>query len=383
MDFATELVRLKDSSNHQPLSRDDLRATLLGVRLQIKGKQAHLRTLVKTNLPALQWFHSHSQALTAAHEQLQVEIQAMRDFKPLRLDILPSKPVAMVKRDEFRGRVVRERLMEAVQKVAVTQDFEMEKVNAQDSTVMMISKKMARLAKILNEAPKELVQEASNTYVRLAHASMKSNLEQLPHFAALFHNDTLHLATIMAALIPEANVTSWVDLGRKTLQFHVRKQTAELQQILTVKGDNVERVAAQALHRIGQIGKVWAPLLPPDVFSEAMRVFEGVVLTWLWAYLSSLDYITDTAIQEAKRLAAAIVRAQDSNNIVDGLGELRAMIRAYVEAMDMSLMQLTNRIRRGQFNGTLSPQHCHALIQALFEDSPSRQACLEEIEEDF
>jgi hypothetical protein len=160
----------------------------------------------------------------------------------------------------------------------------------------------------------------------------------------------------------------------------VKKQSHELQAILHIEGDNIERIAAQALLRISQIGKVWAPILDKIVFASSMLVFEGIVLEWFWSYLSGIDYITEETIQLAKRLANSIVRQQETR---DGLSDLRTKLRAFVEAMDMSLMQLTNRIRRGQYEGILSPQECYCLVEALFEDTPSREACLEEIAEDF
>ncbi len=68
---------------------------------------------------------------------------------------------------------------------------------------------------------------------------------------------------------------------------------------------------------------------------------------------------------------------------VTGCEVMKTRISMYIEAMDMSLMQLTNRIRREYFKGVLGPQELYHLIEAMFEDSPSREACLEEIAVDL
>lgn len=62
---------------------------------------------------------------------------------------------------------------------------------------------------------------------------------------------------------------------------------------------------------------------------------------------------------------------------------LRTKIEAYVEALDMSLMHLTNWIRRGHFEQRLTVSELAHLVEALFEDSPSRRACLLELAEDI
>lgn len=384
MDLAEAIVTGHGPMNHA-VSLDDLKSTLAGVRRQLDDKQRRLETVVKSNLEALRWFEAQTRAITQGHEHLRAEAQCLIDLPPLRPDSFSIPLVSeMPDRETFRAQQVRLRILEAVKQLAVSKEYEMEKVSdSRGSSVAMISRKAKKLADMLQGVPSNLIVEASGSFLELVQSSMRPQLEQLPHFAALFHNDAHWIAAFVSSTVPSVDpllIQRWSQLGSAMLSHHVQKQSKELSDDLKDPED-IEKAVAKALMRIGQLARVWAaPLLDPALFARTMLAFEAIVLRSFYAHLTHLDYITDAVIARSKRLAASILRAQDTS---DELSPLRRRIRAYVDAMDMSLMQLTNRFRRGAFKGTISAQECHGLIEALFEDSPSRRACLEELEEDF
>lgn len=340
--------------------------------------------MIRSNLDALKWFDAQCRSLSHAREQLRAEAQSLIDLPPLRLDAF-SIPVVpdMPSREVFRAQQVRLRLLEAVKQLAVSKDYEMEKISDGNNGegVAMVSRKLIRLLPLLEGHGPDLLVEAAGLYLDTVQASMRPQLEQLPHFAALFHNDANHLAAFIASRVPNcSSCEHWTRMGTAMLEYHVQKQSEELREDLESPED-MERAVAKALMRIGQLARVWAaPLLSPPLLARTMRTFEAILLHALWRHLIALDYITEPVIARSKRLASSLLRAQETG---DELAPVRRRIRAYVEAMDMSLMQLTNRIRRGAFKETLGPAECHRLIEALFEDSPSRAACLEELEEDI
>lgn len=391
MDLADTVINGRGSLDTH-CSIDDLKATLAGVQVRLKSKQDRLEALLKENLDAFRWFDEQSRQLAHSYEQFVPEIETIQRLrgKPT-VDIpaldLPTLPT----REEFRAKILKERLIEATRRLAFEKDFEMNQSVLDGITwnghkmafALTVSRKVSKLVGSIDGQPIDLAAEVVNLFLVLQHQIFKDHLVQVPHFGALFYNDTQFLIYYLKTRhtsVPVALVQAWNKLGSQVLDSHVKKQSQELQAILQIDGDNIERVAAQALLRISQIGKVWAPILDKIIFASSMLVFEGIVLEWFWSYLSGLDYITEETIQLSKRLANSIVRQQDTR---DALSDLRTKLRAFVEAMDMSLMQLTNRIRRGQYEGVLSPQECYSLVEALFEDTPSREACLEEIAEDF
>lgn len=390
MDLADTVISGKGALN-QPCSIDDLKTTLAGVQSRLKSKQGRLETLLRDNLDAFRWFDEQSRHLAMSYEQFVPEIESIQRLKNKPTVFIPTLDLpALPTREEFRAKIVRERLIEATRQLALEKDFEMTRAVLEGITwnghtikfILTVSRKVPKLIELAKDKPSSLVAEVVNLFLVLQHQVYREHLVQVPHFGALFYNDTQFLIhhTMICGGVSLDLIKSWNGLGSAILDAHAKKQSQELQAILQIDGDNIERVAAQALLRISQIGKVWAPILDKAIFGSSMLVFEGIVLEWFWSYLAGLDYITDATIHQAKRLANSIVRQQETR---DGLSDLRTKIRALVEAMDMSLMQLTNRIRRGQYEGVLSPQECYNLIEALFEDTPSRDACLEEIAEDF
>lgn len=387
----SDLVKPNDVK--RTISVDELRDALSLARKTIRDKETSLISLTNDNKEAIQWYHEQTSSISKSIRQLETEIDDLQmpivDFQQLtsfkKLPIPPSQ--------EWCKERLREYALNEARTLALLKDFEMELgmlegLSWQGKPLcfnIMISRKTNRLVKALTagDLPLDIQVDAFNLYLSLISQTMKLQLHGVPHLSALFHNDCQYLAFLILSKDPvtySRALRSWNQLGSSLLDGHFSRQLSDLLAILQLSQSTeaLKQMSTQAFQRVSQIGKLWGPILDSSLFQSIMNAFERTILEWLWACLFSLDCIGESSIPAWRDLVYSVAATKNPSNT-----DLKRKIIGFADCMEMGLMQLTNRIRRGEYENILTPQECIHLLRALFEDSPSRRACIEEIAQDI
>jgi hypothetical protein len=310
--------------------------------------------------------------------------------------------------EEYSKGELRNGLLLWVRDLAMLRDFEkdvgvlqLEKVRWRGKAVkasLPISRKTKQLVATLlarpAAVPLELLVEALNLYIQACYLAFEEQLAGLPHLAALFHNDTQFLLQLAVDRLPGGHqcgaiLQQWSLTGALVLQSQVQRQATDIRErilpdaaALGSDGEReaVQRASGQVLMRLGQLGRIWAPILDEAVYQGVMSELHALLIEWLWSLVCSVDYLTPSLVgfiaglcKEPLAQSAAYLPAS----------EARRQLEAYLEAMGMGLMQLSNWARRGHFGGRLGSRQLMRLVEALFADSASRQAALDDLAEDL
>lgn len=380
---------LREHVSHpdRPVSLEDLKATLLGVQGSLASSRDRLSKLVSVNMDALKWYDSQTKAVLRAYHQFSAQLGDLSAAK-VESARIGQRQFPLPEKAEFMARKGREIVLSQVHSLVHSKDFDKEAGLLEGfswktrpmSFSLMVSRKTNKLLALLVQCNTELALLAANHYIQVTLGVMKSQLESLPHFAALFYNDCQFLSyALLARGAKDDRLLLWNSLGSAVLDSQVARQVAELEAILEHADElaSAEKASAQALMRVGQLTKLWQGILDTAMFTCILAHFEQLILEWYWEFVSNLDCISEEVIGRIKSLTALVVSESFPANT-----EIKTRIKAYVGAMDMSLMQLTNTARRGGFEGVLEPAVLYHLVESLFEDSRSRQACLRELHED-
>lgn len=311
--------------------------------------------------------------------------------------------------EEYSKGELRNGLLQWVRDLAMLRDFEkdvgvlqLEKVKWRGKSIkvsLSISRKTKQLVTtLLSRAecvPLELLIEALNLYIQVYYLAFEEQLAGLPHLAALFYNDTQFLLQLAIDRLPGnqcgAILQQWSLTGALVLQSQVQRQAKDIRERI-LDGDDigsldgahereaVQRASGQVLMRLSQLGRIWAPILDEAVYNGAMSNLYELLIEWVWSLVYSVDYMTPSLVDFITGLCKEPL-AQSTPYL--STGSTKSQLEAYLEAMGMGLMQLSNWARRGHFTGRLDSRQLMRLVEALFEDSPSRQAALDDLAEDL
>lgn len=245
----------------------------------------------------------------------------------------------------------------------------------------------------------QLIPDMAIYYLRSFEAAFSMQLEQLPHLAALFYNDSRALSAFCSIQCgaEQNKLLAMENGGALVLQRTLTKLQAELGDICsaelwkcrfgTLESSSLEplqKSVAQASLRLSLTTKVWQPILDSGLFLGLMSEMIAMIPQWVVGGLLSLKSISQDARKLLVEFLHLIVRMPEeilgaslaARTPIPQLGKLECIARI----IQQNLIQVSNAFRRDEYHGRLDLLELRALVAILFPETAMKAAFLAEID---
>lgn len=244
-----------------------------------------------------------------------------------------------------------------------------------------------------------LVTDVAVYYLCTFEAAFALQLEQLPHLAALFYNDSRALAAFcdLRCNAEQGKLLGMETRGALVLDQALVKLQNELKEICTLdqwryrsgvlEGPFLEllhKTLAQASLRLSLAAKVWLPILDSGLFISIMSEVIALLPTWFLDGFLGLKSIG----QDARKLLVDFIHSigKIPEEVLGPDLAARTQIYAFrkldciVKIIQQNLIQVSNAFRRDEYHGILSLAELRAIVTIIFPETAMKTAFLAEMD---
>lgn len=290
-----------------------------------------------------------------------------------------------------------------------------------------ISQFAKSLAKLMDEVMQEAKQTTSSYSARLYYTVRnicelycavvpvyhKEEIETLPQQTAVHHNNSMYIAHCLLTLgsryelaLPLSVPVTFVDLvpelrksGVEAFLAQMRRQRQQL--LLSLKEESVfqnidcdegvfpkaEKAVHQCLCQLGLLKKVWADVLPVDVYFKAIGTLLNTCLEEIILSVASMEDIAASASAQLDSVFSIVLKQAPSLftvTSVDKSDHIHLYVRKWFKFQELqlvlgaSMQEIVDRWSsgKGPLASHFSADEVKHLIRALFQNTERRAAAL-------
>jgi hypothetical protein len=237
-----------------------------------------------------------------------------------------------------------------------------------------------------------LVGTAQN-YLDSFEEHFRHQLGQLPHLAALFYNDCHYISKILGSWQIDGCVRMET-AGSRILQAILDRNTRDVAELCNPRVWErlyygqldeqairmIEKSLSQGYLQVGQVAKVFKPILAPELFSKIATEMVQQVLDWVWNGILNVKSISRETlsilpefVQSVRSGASKVIESDDEF-------EVDQKLEIVLRISQQNLIQVSNAFRRDEYRDTLSLIEFRAIIGLLFPETAMKAAFLAEID---